>query len=217
MCRLTSCTLSILKSIYSLGQRPRFCHKCESWRLWGPNFIVLLMSFVGVCESHYMRVASYCASRILYESHVTPGRRTICKSHFILRVAFCASRIWLLRVALYFCESHFSFLSCILFSASRTWLLRVAYDFCESHLTSASRIWLLRVALDFCESHMTSASRNMCESHFKCASHILFCKSHFMRVAFQMCESHSIMLSPSPPKSPLWNKSLGLAAKIDLI
>jgi len=45
------------------------------------------------CESHFVRVAFYCASHTLCESHSNSASRTWCESHIIVRVALL-------------CESH---------------------------------------------------------------------------------------------------------------
>jgi len=197
MCRLTSYTLSIPKSIYSLGQRVRSYHK---WECLYTDCTSLYSIYNELCGR--VRVAPMYASR------------TMCKSHFIVWVALYASRIWPLRVALDFSESHLTFVSRTLVSASRTWLLGVAHDFCESHMTSASRPWVLRVANEFCEPHFDCASHTSCESHFNCASRLSLCESHFMRITFQLCESHFIVLPLFPPNPPPREKSLSCAAKI---
>jgi len=148
---------------------------------------------------------------------MSPARRTMCESHFNVQVALYVSHMWPLRLALYFCESHFTF-------ESRTLFFRMHLSFCESHLTFASRKWLLRVALDFYKAHMTSASRTLCERHFivrvtfyasripdvrvaLCASRTILYESHYVRVALLKC----FPLSTSPP---LPDKSIGVAANI---
>jgi len=176
MCTLTSYNLSIPKHIYPFRQRSRFCHKCEC--------------LPTVCISIYSVYNELCGCVRVAPNYAS---RTMCESHFIVQVAFYASRMWPLGVALYFCESHFSFLNRTLLLRVTLEFVRVVLDLCESYMTTTSHTWLLRVAHDFYESHFVrvafySTSRILCESYSNCASRTL-------------CESHFLVL-PLPPKSP---------------
>jgi len=77
MFTLTSYTLSIPKSIYTLGQRSRFCHTFESL-----HTVCISLYSVSNELGGRMRIAPIYASR------------TMCESHFIVRVALCAVALY---------------------------------------------------------------------------------------------------------------------------